>query len=138
MKARTRVVVDTNVLLSRLLVPGSVPAQAVRRAVDQGQILASEATLEELADVLSRPKFDRYLTVSERQQFLRLFMRIAQWVPILHPVQTCRDPRDDKFLALAVNGEAGVIITADQDLLVLDPFRDVRILEPAAYLAQTG
>jgi putative PIN family toxin of toxin-antitoxin system len=138
MKARTRVVVDTNVLLSRLLVPGSVPAQAVRRAVDQGQILASEATLEELADVLSRPKFDRYLTVSERQQFLRLFMRIAQWVPILHPVQACRDPRDDKFLALAVNGEAGVIITADQDLLVLDPFRDVRILEPAAYLAQTG
>lgn len=130
--------VDTNVLLSRLLVPGSVPAQAVRRAVDQGQILASEATLEELADVLSRPKFDRYLTVSERQQFLRLFMRIAQWVPILHPVQACRDPRDDKFLALAVNGEAGVIITGDQDLLVLDPFRDVRILEPAAYLAQTG
>lgn len=138
MKARTRVVVDTNVLLSRLLVPGSVPAQAVRRAVDQGQILASEATLEELADVLSRPKFDRYLTVSERQQFLRLFMRIAQWVPILHPVQACRDPRDDKFPALAVNGEAGVIITGDQDLLVLDPFRDVRILEPAAYLAQTG
>lgn len=138
MKARPRVVVDTNVLLSRLLVPSSVPAQAVRRAVDQGQILASEATLEELADVLSRPKFDRYLTVSERQQFLRLFMRIAQWVPILHPVQACRDPRDDKFLALAVNGEAGVIITGDQDLLVLDPFRDVRILEPAAYLAQTG
>lgn len=138
MKARARVVVDTNVLLSRLLVPSSVPAQAVRRAVDQGQILASEATLEELADVLSRPKFDRYLTVSERQQFLRLFMRIAQWVPILHPVQACRDPRDDKFLALAVNGEAGVIITGDQDLLVLDPFRDVRILEPAAYLAQTG
>lgn len=138
MKARTRVVVDTNILLSRLLVPGSVPAQAVHRAVDQGQILASEATLEELADVLSRPKFDRYLTVSERQQFLRLFMRIAQWVPILHPVQACRDPRDDKFLALAVNGEAGVIITGDQDLLVLDPFRDVRILEPAAYLAQTG
>lgn len=138
MKARPRVVVDTNVLLSRLLVPSSVPAQAVRRAVDQGQILASEATLEELADILSRPKFDRYLTVSERQQFLRLFMRIAQWVPILHPVQACRDPRDDKFLALAVNGEAGVIITGDQDLLVLDPFRDVRILEPAAYLAQTG
>lgn len=138
MKARPRVVIDTNVLLSRLLVPSSVPAQAVRRAVDQGQILASEATLEELADVLSRPKFDRYLTVSERQQFLRLFMRIAQWVPILHPVQACRDPRDDKFLALAVNGEAGVIITGDQDLLVLDPFRDVRILEPAAYLAQTG
>ncbi len=138
MKARARVVVDTNILLTRLLVPGSVPAQAVHKAVDQGQILASEATLEALADVLSRPKFDRYLTVSERQQFLRLFMRIAQWVPILHPVQACRDPRDDKFLALAVNGEAGVIITGDQDLLVLDPFRDVRILEPAAYLAQTG
>jgi putative PIN family toxin of toxin-antitoxin system len=124
-------VVDTNALLSRLLLPRSVPAQAVRKAVAEGQLLASEATLEELADVLSRPRFDRYLTLSERQQFLRLFMRIAEMVPVLHPVQACRDPRDDKFLALAV-------ITGDQDLLILDAFRGVRILTPAAYLAQTG
>ena len=138
MPARPRLVVDTNALLSRLLLPRSVPAQAVRKAVAEGQLLASEATLEELADVLSRPRFDRYLTLSERQQFLRLFMRIAEMVPVLHPVQACRDPRDDKFLALAVNGQAEVIITGDQDLLVLDPFRGVRILAPAAYLAETG
>jgi len=53
-------------------------------------------------------------------------------------VQACPDPRDDKFLALAVNGQAGAIITGDQDLLALDPFRGVRILAPAAYLAETG
>ena len=138
MLARPRLVVDANALLSQLLLPRPVPVQAVRKAVAEGQLLTSEAALEELTDALSRPRFDRYLTVSERQQFLRLFMRIAEMVPALHPVQACRDPRNDKFLALAVNGQAGVIITGDQDLLVLDPFPGVHILTPTAYLAPTG
>ncbi len=134
MKARERVVVDTNALVSRLLLPGSVAGRAVRKAVDEAQLLASEATLEELADVLSRRKFDPYVTVEERQAFLRLLGRIVELVPVIHTVRECRDPRDDKFLELAVNGEADLIVTGDDDLLVLDPFREIPILTPAAYL----
>ena len=78
MRARERVVIDTNALISRLLLPASVPAQAVHKAVDEAQVLASDATLMELADVLGRPKFDPYLTVKERQEFLRLFGRITE------------------------------------------------------------
>ncbi len=136
MNARERVVVDTNTLISRLLLPASVPAQAVRQAVAEAQLLASDATLMELAEVLARSKFDRYLTVSERQEFLRLFGRIAEPIPIIHVVQACRDPKDDKFLELAVNGAAHLIMTGDADLLALHPFRGIDILSPASYLTR--
>ena len=81
-KARTRVVVDTNALISRLHLPRSIPGQAVRKAVADCQLLASDATIMELADVLGRPKFDPYVTIRERQEFLRLFNRIADRIPI--------------------------------------------------------
>jgi putative PIN family toxin of toxin-antitoxin system len=136
MQARERVVLDTNALVSRLLLPGSVPGEAVRKAVDAAQLLVSEATLEELTDVLGRAKFDPYVTIEDRQEFLRLLCRIAEMVPIIHTVRACRDPRDDKFLELAVNGEALLIVTGDDDLLILDPFRGIPIVTPAAYLAQ--
>ena len=65
--ARERVVLDTNALVSRLLLPDSLPARAVSKALDDADLLVSAATLAELADVLSRPKFDRYVTIEERQ-----------------------------------------------------------------------
>lgn len=125
---------DTNALVSRLLLPDSIPGQAVRKAVGEADLLVSEATFYELADVLARPKFDAYVTVEDRQEFLRLLGRIAEMVPIVYTVHDCRDPKDNKFLELAVNGEAGVIITGDEDLLVLNPYRGIRIVTPSAYL----
>lgn len=130
-----RVVVDTNALVSRLLVPESTPACAVRKAVDEAELLVSEATVDELAEVLARAKFDRYVTVEERQTFIRLIGRIAVLVPVIHSVDECRDPRDNKFLELALSGEADAIITGDRALLDLHPFRGIPILTPAAYIA---
>ena len=135
MAERPRIVVDTNVLVSRLLAPRSVPGGAVRRAVDHGVLLLSEATLAELAQVLARPKFDSYVSVADRQQFLRLLGRIAVTVPILHRVQACRDQTDDKFLEVALNGDAAVLITGATDLILMRSFHGVPILTPAAYLA---
>ena len=133
---RERVVVDTNALISRLLLPDSVPAQAVHEIVTGATLLSSEATIGELADVLARTKFDPYVSVADRQQFLRLLSRVTEIVPITHTVRVCRDPRDDKFLELAVNGEATLIVTGDNDLLSLNPFRDIPIIKPAAYLSR--
>jgi putative PIN family toxin of toxin-antitoxin system len=130
-----RVVLDTNALVSRLLVPQSLPARAVRLAIASGQVLASDATLTELADVLGRRKFDPYVTVADRQQFLRLLGRVVERVPIVHVVRACRDPKDDTFLELAVNGQAEVIVTGDRDLLALHPFRGIPVLTPAAFVA---
>lgn len=135
MRERRRIVVVTNLLVSRLLLPHSVPARAVRRAVEEGKLLVSGATLAELAGVLARPKFDAYVSVEERQQFLRLLGRIAEMVPIRHRVRACRDPKDDMFLEVAVNGEADLIVTGDRDLLDLGEHQAVPIMSPAAYLA---
>jgi putative PIN family toxin of toxin-antitoxin system len=138
MKVRRRIVFDTNALVSRLLIPTSVPAQAVRHAATEDQLIASDATLMELADVLSRRKFDPYVTIAERQQFLRLLGRIVDRVEIIRTVRECRDPKDDKFLELALNGAADVVVTGDGDLLALDPFQGIPILTPARYLARVG
>jgi uncharacterized protein len=124
------------VLISRLLLPASVPGQAVRKAVDQRQLVVSAATMMEVADVVGRAKFDPYLSITERQEFIRLLGRIAEIVPIVRRVRACRDPGDDKFLEVAVNGRADLIITGDRDLLALDPFMGVAVMSPAAYLAR--
>lgn len=129
-----RWVLDTNTLVSRLLVPGGTAARAVDRALALGVPLVSDETLAELADVLSRPRFDRYVSLADRQRFIALLGGVARRVPITHRVQACRDARDDKFLHVALNGEAEAIVTGDADLLVLDPFHGVRILKPAAFL----
>lgn len=136
MNARLRIVVDTNALVSRLLLTDSVAARAVRKAVDEGQLLASEATMTELADVLSRPKFDPYVSIEDRREFVRLLGGIVELVPIIAEVQACRDPSDDKFLDVAVNGNADVIVTGDRDLLALHPFRGIPIRTPAQYLGE--
>ena len=134
MRDRPRIVVDTNALVSRLLLAESVPAHAVRKAVDMGLLLVSEATMDELADVLSRRKFDRYISMEDRQGFIRLLGRVAEMVPIVYPIRASRDPRDDKFLEVAVNGSAALIVTGDADLLALHPFQQTAILSPADYL----
>jgi putative PIN family toxin of toxin-antitoxin system len=129
-----RWVLDTNTLVSRLLMPGGTAARAVDHALALGVPLVSDDTLAELAEVLSRPRFDRYVSLAERQRFVALLGGVARRVAITHRVQACRDPRDDKFLHVALNGEAEAIVTGDSDLLVLDPFHGVRILSPAAFL----
>jgi len=134
MEAHARIVADTNALVSRLLLPSSVPGRAVRKAVDDGILLVSDATMNELADVLARPKFDRYVSLEDREQFLRLLGRLAEFVPIVYPVRACRDPKDDKFLEVALNGKAEVILTGDADLLALHPWQGIAILSPAEYL----
>jgi uncharacterized protein len=128
-----RWVLDTNTLISRLLVPGGTAARAVDHALALGVPLVSDETLAELAEVLSRPRFDRWVTLPERQRFMQLLGGVVRKVPITHRIQACRDPKDDKFLHVALNGGAEAIVTGDRDLLVLDPFHGVRILAPAVF-----
>jgi putative PIN family toxin of toxin-antitoxin system len=134
MSERRRIVVDTNTLVSRLLLPRSVPTQTVRRAADEGRLLVSEATLGELAEVLARAKFDPYVALEERREFLRLLGRIAELVPIRHRVRACRDPKDDRFLELAVNGKADLIVSGDRNPLDMGTFQGIPIVTAAAYL----
>jgi putative PIN family toxin of toxin-antitoxin system len=129
-----RIVVDTNVLVNRLLLPDSLPGRVVRRVVLREQILVSEETMAELADVVFRPKFDRYVTPMDRRGVLAELMEFAVWIPIVRRLRACRDPRDDKFLELAVNGGTDAILTGDVDLLALSPFEGITLMTPASWL----
>ena len=134
MSTSQRVVIDTNVCVSRLLRLDSVPGRAVGKALRETVVLVSEATIGELADVLSQAKFDRYVTIEQRLQFIRLIAQTAEFVPIVHAIRECRDPKDDKFLEVALNGRADGIITGDLDLLAMHPWRGVKILSPSGFL----
>jgi putative PIN family toxin of toxin-antitoxin system len=134
MRTVERVVIDTNVFVSRLLRFDSVPGRAVGKAIHEGVILVSQMTMSELADVLAQKKFDRYVTIEQRLQFIRLMAQTAEFVSIIHTIRECRDPKDDKFLEVALNGRADVIITGDADLLGMHPWRGISILSPSAYL----
>jgi putative PIN family toxin of toxin-antitoxin system len=136
MRTTARIVVDTNVFVSGLLRRSSIPGRAAEKARNSALVIVSEATMSELAVVLAQPKFDRYVTLDERMQFIRLIASTAEFVPIIRQVRECRDPRDDKFLEVALNGRADVIITGDADLLAMHPWRGIAILSPASYLGR--
>ena len=129
-----RIVIDTNVYVSRALRSSSVPGMAVNKAWLEATTLLSAATWAEVQAVLKRAKFAAYIRSGTLEPYLEKVQSIATFVPILTPIRACRDPRDDKFLEVAVNGRADAIVTGDQDLLVLNPFRGIAILSPAGYL----
>jgi uncharacterized protein len=129
-----RCVFDTSVLVSALLLNKSKPRLALDFALRKGEILLSFSALAELYDVVSRKQFRRYIQEEDIRRFLAALTREAQWVDINVQIVACRDPKDDKFLELAVCGQAEYIVTGDADLIVLHPFRGIQILTPSAFL----
>ena len=133
-----RVVFDTNTLVSAALFPKRIPREALRRAAFETDLLTSSSVLAELEEVVHRAKFDKYISREERQAFFERYKSLSVLVSISERVEACRDPKDDKFLEVAVNGHADVIVTGDKDLLVLNPFRNTPIVEARAFLETFG
>jgi putative PIN family toxin of toxin-antitoxin system len=130
-----RVVFDTNVVVSAMLLPLSIPRQAFGRAFREGHLLISAATITELDEVIHRPRFDKYLSEEERIEFMTTFVHEAELVNVLETMTGCRDPRDNKFLELAFSGRATHIVSGDSDLLTLHPFRGIIVVSPSAFVA---
>ena len=128
-----RYVFDTNVLISALLFTNSTPDRAFAYALDHGKILVSQPLLRELQEVLSRPKFERYVNQAEREQFLTLLTLEATLVTVTVQLQAVRDPKDNLVLELAVSGHANVIISGDADLLTLSAYDGIPIQTPARF-----
>ncbi|MCC5618886.1 putative toxin-antitoxin system toxin component, PIN family [Nostoc sp. CHAB 5836] len=126
---------DTNVLISAFLFSQSKPRQALDQAQDIGVIVLSNSVLSELKEVLYRPKFDRYLTQQTRQELLKYLIENAQFLDVIEQIDECRDPKDNKYLELAVSAKAECIVTGDDDLLVLNPWRSIEILTAQDFLA---
>lgn len=137
MSVISKYVVDTNTLLSAVISPDgkSISAQAYHKALHTGVLLASDETFAELVDVIFRKKFDKYISDETRFSFLSSFRKAAIWVEVTEPVFDCRDVKDNKFLSLAKGGNANLIITGDEDLLVLNPYQEIPILNSRQFIA---
>lgn len=135
MTNRPRYVLDTNAIVSALLVPDSIPARSFFAARRLGEILLSDETVEEIVDVLRRPKFNRYLLPAERDRFVGTLVQNCRLVTPTERIHACRDPRDDKWIELAFAGSAEALVSGDADLLGLSSFRGIPIMAPAQFLA---
>jgi len=127
------VIFDTNILVSAALLAGSRADLCVRAVLARPlPLIFSPATYAELSDVLMRSKFDRYVSRQSREALLKTWWKSAVILSETAPRETvreCGDPDDDKFLELALATDARAIVTGDPDLLVLDPWRSIRIVE---------
>lgn len=132
---KLRVVVDTNVLISALMNGRSVSAEALNRAIENFIVLSSIQTWNEIESKLYNPKFDKYWDNTARTLFLENLSMQTKFVDIISSVTDCRDKDDNKFLNLAIDGEAHLIISGDNDLRVLHPYQNIPILSPSGFLA---
>lgn len=137
-EVRFRCVLDVNTLVSAYLFPDSTPGVAFKRVVVDHHLLMSLELAVEAAAVLRREKFDRYLYRDRRDALLAGTIHISEFVQTKAKVFDCRDANDNHLLELAIDGLATAIITGDADLLVLDPYREIRIMTPRDFLAGLG
>ncbi|OYQ65276.1 putative toxin-antitoxin system toxin component, PIN family [Pseudanabaena sp. SR411] len=128
-----RLVLDTNVLVSAILSPASMSAKILNWGEDNGVILYSTATLTEVLSVLGRSKFSKYIDHDDIDGLSIRIKTVWLFDEILNQVQLCRDPKDDKFIDLALNGEASHLITGDSDLLVLNPIQNTSVINPRTF-----
>ena len=132
-----RAVVDTNILVRAVIKPsGSVGPVLQRLRQRDYLLLISRATLDELVDVLSRPRLRAKYGISDPvlRAVVRLMILRGELVSPQRRITACRDPKDDKFLEVAVGGRADVVVSGDADLLSLDPFEGIPIVTPARFL----
>jgi uncharacterized protein len=129
-----RLVIDANVIVSAVLSAQGKSRQAFDLAIAAMVVLMSDEVFTEISEVLLRPKFDRYSNRTKREAFLDELLAIVEFVEITEKINECRDMKDDKYLELAVNGKADLILTGDDDLLVLHPFRQIPIVRVQTFL----
>lgn len=127
-------VFDTNTLISAYILANSKNRQAYNQAFDTGLLVYSAATFDEFAETILRPKFEKYLAFEQRLAAIKEYRAKALLIHTNIPITDCRDPKDNKFLELAVAAGASCIVTGDKDLLVLNPFREISILNAADFL----
>ena len=132
------IVFDASSLVGTAIGADSVPRRALHKARGQDRFALSKAVLAEVVDVLHRPRLARFIDPALRDELLDLLVSGAAWFDPAERVTDCRDPKDNKYLELAMAASASTIVSSDTDLLVLHPWRGVQILRPVEYLARPG
>ncbi|MEN9582672.1 MAG: hypothetical protein RL641_626 [Candidatus Parcubacteria bacterium] len=127
--SRKIIVLDSSLVVSAILSPKGTSALALSLAVDKFELASSKETIEELVEVLTRKKFDKYATEYERMERAEVYIQDTMQFHVSITVTDCRDPKDNKFLALARQANAVLIVSGDrQDLLSMNPYHTIKII----------
>lgn len=130
------IVFDASTLIGAALKVDSVPERALLHA-EEADVFALSAVVEaEITEVLNRPKFADAIPRERRERVLEILRGAAVWFEPALRITDCRDPKDNKYLELALAAGAETIVSSDDDLLVLHPWRGIHILRPADYLSR--
>lgn len=138
MPVSKRVVVDTDTIVSDILLPQSVSGRLLDLLAGQAVLIFSPATRDELLGVISREKFDRYVSVELRERAVTILLRDGDIVTPRHCVHICRDPKDDKFLDAARAGNADCLISGMQISSICTSSRASPYSQPDAILRNLG
>ena len=134
MTSNPRVVFDTNVLISAAFSELGKPRKALDTISHSGVILFSDVTFQELERTLYKPRLLRYLDEHQRRSFVEWMQSRGRFIEVTETIRACSDRDDDKFLELAVSGEADCIVTGNIRDFPPSPFRGIPILRPAEFL----
>ena len=135
----TRVVLDTNVLVSKVLAPHGMPAAifAAWRS-EHFELIISAALIQELQNTLNYDRIRRKYGVDDAivDTLTTLLWQEAEIVAGEAAVSGAipADPKDEQVLACAVDGQADLIVSGDRHLLDLGSFQGISILAPRAFL----
>jgi uncharacterized protein len=125
-----RVLFDTNVLFAAFTVRGFCD-ELIEETVDLCEIIWSTALHDELVRALRRKRLLSPTVIAAISAFSDLCEMVK---PAVLSKRICRDPDDDTVLGTGVAGRADLIVTGDDDLLVLKSFRSIHILSPRQVL----
>jgi putative PIN family toxin of toxin-antitoxin system len=127
--SRNLVVLDTNLIISAFILPNSIAAQALEIGLEYFDPVCSKEVLYELLDVIKRDKFAKYATKQELTERLNLYTQAVIFMDVVMEVTDCKDPKDNKFLSLALTSGAKLIVSGDKkDLICMNPYKGVDIL----------
>ena len=127
------IVIDTNVLISAGLLQNSKSAQVLVLAIEHFVIAQNQDTWDELETRIERPKFDRYFDVSGRSRYLVKIAQAMQRFEVSAAVSVSRDKTDNKFIELAIDSGAKILISGDPDLKDVKTYKGIEILSPAQF-----
>lgn len=131
-KRKLRVIVDTNCWISFLI--GRRLSCLVDLLSDEHiQLITCNDLLDEIREVTSRPKFERYFPAKEVESLIDFMQIIGEAFEPTQQVRLCRDAADDYLLALAIEARAHYLVTGDQDLLELKKINTCRIVDMVTF-----
>lgn len=129
----SRIVIDTNLWISFLITKNYTRLDEIiftKKCI----LVFSQELLEEFIAVAKRPKFRRFFSASDIEEILETIQEYAEFVSVTSKTEVCKDPKDNFLLSLSLDGNADILLTGDNDLLILKKFRKTKILTISDFL----